>query len=137
MTINVNATLTVLFDGRLESEREGGGRRGPGLFDERLRKANVACISLTASSIEMPDPSLRISTPKILDAAWAPYSLEPARVMSKGRIWSEYQGVASSCRPPTSDNVRLSISSMVAPTEGPIERMIELVKMARPSTDES
>ena len=44
-----------------------------------------------------------------------------------------YQGVASSCRPPTSDNVRLSISSMVAPTE----RMTELVKMAEPSTIES
>ena len=72
------------------------------MFDERLRKANVACTSLTASSIEMPDPSLRISTPKILDAAWAPYSLEPARVMSKARIWSEYQGVASSFKPPTS-----------------------------------
>jgi hypothetical protein len=43
-------------------------------------------ISLTASSIEEPQPSLRISTPKILAAAIAPYSLAPAMVTSKGRI---------------------------------------------------
>src|SRR6267142_2545676 len=102
---NKAALLPALWRG---GEAAGGGG-DQGVFQERLRKVKVACISLTASSIEMPDPSLRISTPKILDAAWAPYPLEPARVMSKGRIWSEYQGVASSLSPPTSDNVRLSI----------------------------
>ena len=50
------------------------------------RATNVACISVTASSIETPEPSLRISTPKILAAHIAPYSLAPARVMSNGRI---------------------------------------------------
>jgi DEAD/DEAH box helicase domain-containing protein len=35
----------------------------------------------------------------------APYSLAPAMVMSKGRIWSEYQGEASSLVPPTSVTV--------------------------------
>ncbi len=48
------------------------------------RATNVACISLTASSMEMPQPSLRISTPKILAAHMAPYSLAPESVMSKG-----------------------------------------------------
>src|ERR1035438_10359982 len=60
------------------------------------RATKVACISVTASSMEMPIPSLRISTPKILAAHIAPYSLAPLSVTSKGRIWSEYQGVASS-----------------------------------------
>jgi hypothetical protein len=45
----------------------------------------VACCSSTESSTEVPKPSLRISTPKILAEAAAPYSLAPAMVMSKGR----------------------------------------------------
>jgi hypothetical protein len=56
------------------------------------RATKVACISVTASSIDTPEPSFRISTPKILAAAIAPYSLAPARVTLKGRTWSEYQG---------------------------------------------
>src|SRR5207247_921530 len=40
----------------------------------------------------MPEPSSRISTPKIFMVAAAPSSLVPASVMSKGMIWSEYQG---------------------------------------------
>ena len=56
------------------------------------RAINVVCISFTASSTEVPQPSFRISTPKIFMLAAAPYSLHPARVMSKGRIWSEAQG---------------------------------------------
>ena len=51
---------------------------------------------MTVSSIEVPKPSLRISTPKSLAEAAAPYSLAPAMVMSKGRIWSLYQGRAGS-----------------------------------------
>lgn len=39
------------------------------------RATKVACISVTASSIDTPDPSFRISTPKILAAHIAPYSL--------------------------------------------------------------
>ena len=56
------------------------------------RATKLACISVTASSIDTPEPSLRISTPVIFMAQAAPCSLVPARVMSKGRIWSEYQG---------------------------------------------
>jgi len=54
----------------------------------------VDCISVTASSIETPEPSFRISTPKIFIVVAAPYSLVPASVTSKGRIWSVYQGWA-------------------------------------------
>ena len=39
------------------------------------RATKVACISVTASSIDTPDPSFRISTPNILAAHIAPYSL--------------------------------------------------------------
>lgn len=46
----------------------------------------VACCSMTVSSMEVPKPSLRISTPNSLAEAAAPYSLAPAMVMSKGRI---------------------------------------------------
>jgi hypothetical protein len=104
---------------------KGEGKWGPGLNHALAHcpgPRRVACISLTASSIEEPQPSLRISTPKILAAAMAPYSLAPAMVTSKGRIWSEYQGLASSLRPPTSETVRLSSASMVEPTDGPIVR---------------
>ncbi len=41
---------------------------------------------MTVSSMEVPKPSLRISTPNSLALAAAPYSLAPAMVMSKGRI---------------------------------------------------
>ncbi len=63
------------------------------------RATKVACCSSTESSIEEPKPSFRISTPKILQLAAAPYSLAAARVMSKGRTWSEYQGRATSLKP--------------------------------------
>ncbi len=53
------------------------------------RATNVACISVTASSIETPEPSFRISTPKIFAQAIAPYSFAPARVTSNGSTWSE------------------------------------------------
>jgi hypothetical protein len=49
------------------------------------RATNVPCCSMTVSSIEVPKPSLRISTPKSLALAAAPYSLAQARVISKGR----------------------------------------------------
>jgi hypothetical protein len=52
----------------------------------------VACCSMTVSSMEVPKPSLRISTPNSLAEAAAPYSLAQAMVMSKGRIWSVNQG---------------------------------------------
>ena len=55
------------------------------------RATKLALISVTASSTEMPEASLSSSTPKILAAHIAPYSLAPVSVMSKGRIWSEYQ----------------------------------------------
>ena len=48
------------------------------------RATKVACISVTASSIEMPMPSLRISRPKSLAAHMAPYSFAPESVTSKG-----------------------------------------------------
>jgi len=54
----------------------------------------VACCSMTVSSMEVPKPSLRISTPNSLALAPAPYSLAQAMVMSKGRIWSVNQGRA-------------------------------------------
>ena len=38
------------------------------------------CISSTVSSIELPNPSFRISTPNSLAEAAAPYSLAPAGV---------------------------------------------------------
>ena len=38
-----------------------------------VRATKVAWVSVTVSSIEMPVPSLRISTPKILAPAMAPY----------------------------------------------------------------
>ena len=43
--------------------------------------------------MEMPEPSFRISTPKIFMQVAAPFSLVPASVMSKGSTWSEYQGL--------------------------------------------
>jgi len=46
----------------------------------------VACCSMTVSSMEVPKPSLRISTPNSLAEAAAPYSLAAAMVISKGRI---------------------------------------------------
>jgi hypothetical protein len=49
--------------------------------------------------METPEPSLRISTPKIFIEVAEPCSLVPQRVMSKGRIWSEYQGWATSLKP--------------------------------------
>jgi len=55
---------------------------------------NVACCSMTVSSMEVPKPSLRISTPNSLAEAPAPYSLAQAMVISKGRIWSVNQGRA-------------------------------------------
>ena len=57
-----------------------------------LQATKVACISLTESSIDMPQPSFRISTPNSLALAAAPYSLAAATVISKRRAWSEYQG---------------------------------------------
>ena len=71
------------------------------------------------------EPSFRISTPKILAAAIAPYSLAPARVTLKGRTWSEYQGAATVFRLEMSVTT-LSSLSMVSPIEGPTERVIEL-----------
>ena len=52
-----------------------------------IRATKLAWVSVTVSSIETPVPSFRISTPKILAPAMAPYSLAAASVMSKGRIW--------------------------------------------------
>src|SRR5665213_986067 len=75
-------------------------RLGEADMGSTARATNVADISVTASSMEMPDPSLSSSTPKILAAHIAPYSFAPVSVMSKGRIWSEYQGVASSLSEP-------------------------------------
>ena len=63
---------------------------------EMVWATNVACCSMTVSSMEAPKPSLRISTPKSLAEAAAPYSLAAAMVMSKGRIWSANQGRAGS-----------------------------------------
>jgi hypothetical protein len=71
---------------------------------------------LTESSIDMPQPSLRISTPKSLAEAAAPYSLAATTVISKGRAWSEYQGRAGSLKLCTSDSGMLSIWSTVALT---------------------
>ena len=112
--------------------KQGKGRKtlvwnGLGTADmgSTVRATKVALISVTASSTEMPDPSLRISTPKILAAHMAPYSLAPVRVMSKGRIWSEYQGVASSLSEPVLVMVMLSSWSMVELTEGPRSRTTE------------
>jgi hypothetical protein len=53
---------------------------------EMVWATNVACCSMTVSSMEVPKPSLRISTPNSLALAAAPYSLAAAMVMSKGRI---------------------------------------------------
>ena len=53
--------------------RKGRGEVGTRSYNPALAHCpgprRVACISLTASSIEEPQPSLRISTPKILAAA--------------------------------------------------------------------
>ena len=87
------------------------------------RATNVADISVTASSTEMPDPSLSSSTPKILAAHCAPYSLAPVRVMSKGRIWSEYQGLATSLKPETAETGLPENWSMVAPADWPLSRV--------------
>jgi hypothetical protein len=67
-----------------------------------LRATKLAWVSDAESSIEIPLPPLRISTPKIFIAVAAPSSVVPARVMSKGRIWSLNQGCARSLKPETS-----------------------------------
>jgi hypothetical protein len=94
----------------------------------------VACISLTASSMETPLPSFKISTPKIFMLAAAPFSLAPARVMSKGKIWSEYQGTADSLKPPRAPEMAITrgmlASSIVAPTGMPLPRVVWASKMA-------
>jgi hypothetical protein len=41
---------------------------------------------VTSATIDTPEPSFRISTPKIFIAVAAPNSDAPARVMSNGRI---------------------------------------------------
>ncbi len=51
--------------------------------------------------------------------------LNCGRVMSKGRIWSEYQGVASSLSEPVLVMVMLSSWSMVWEIDGPRSRTIE------------
>lgn len=70
----------------------------------------VPCCSMTESSTEVPQPSFKISTPKILQLAPAPYSFEATMVMSKGRTWSAYQGWAISLKPATVDRGMLSMS---------------------------
>jgi hypothetical protein len=52
----------------------------------------------------------------------APCSLVPARVMSKGRIWSEYQGDATSLKPLTAEMGAPSNWSMVVPADWPLSR---------------
>jgi hypothetical protein len=49
--------------------------------------------------------------------------------MSNGRIWSEYQGAASSLKPETSESWTL-VWSIVALTGMSVERTRELSKMA-------
>jgi hypothetical protein len=78
------------------------------------RATKVACISSTESSTEVPKPSFRISTPNNFAEAAAPYSLAAAMVMSKGRIWSVYQGWAISLKPCTSDKGIESSCSVMA-----------------------
>jgi len=94
------------------------------------RATKVACISWTASSIDTPEPSFRISTPKIFIVVAAPCSLVPQRVMSKGRIWSEYQGLACSLKPETRVFWIPESSSMVAPAGRPMSRTSWLLKIA-------
>ena len=79
-----------------------------------MQATKVACISLTESSILMPQPSFRISTPNSLPLAAAPYSLAMATVISKGRAWSEYQGRAGSLKLCTCEMGISSIWSTVA-----------------------
>ena len=93
-----SALAVVLFDGSktgheteiLGLERAGHSRHG---LDHTGNECRLHL--LTASSMEMPNPSFRISRPKILAAHIAPYSLAPESVTSKGSTWSEYQGDAS------------------------------------------
>src|ERR1035441_8694383 len=95
------------------------------------RATKVACISLTASSIEIPKPSLRISRPKILAAHMAPYSLAPLSVTSNGSTWSLYHGVASWAFWPAAVR-EVSNWLMVAPADRPLERTTELENTAPP-----
>ena len=95
------------------------------------RATKVACISLTASSIEMPQPSLRISMPKMRAAHMAPISFAPESVMSNGSTWSEYQGVAS-CLFCVAFTSALSRASMVEPIDGPDERTTDELNTAPP-----
>ena len=134
--IEFSAMAGVVGGSRWEKERKGPEREIPGLgaiykvgrVDPPIPPSNllatacrgsteratkVADDSVTASSMLMPEPSFRISTPKILAEVMAPYSLAADSVMSKGSTWSEYQGVASSFRPPTSESDSWSIWSML------------------------
>ena len=95
-----------------------------------MRATKVACISLTESSILMPQPSLRISTPNSLAEAAEPYSLAMATVISKGRAWSLYQGRAGSLKLCTSEIGMSSSWSTVALTGRAMSR--ERVELKTP-----
>src|SRR3974390_520843 len=102
---------------------------GTACIGSMARATNVACDSVTASSMDTPEPSLRISTPRILAAHRAPYSLAPDRVTLNGSTWSEYQGMARSLRPERSVTW-VSSWLTVAPTDRPVSRTMELVNRA-------